>query len=439
MPDVLMGTLFLAFSVVFYVAGALLCGGRLGVLQVLYLGHMSVQEAPAIYMLFVEGGRAARLFFLVNSWAAFLMAFIMLVFLFLRKKEGGSEDYYNNGFLLSGFEKNREVMYFYFCFCLLLLLFYMAKTGASPLFSLLSGQLSGYDAVGARLSANAGQQGLIFGMALRFFMPMLFMMGMVLLVAGKGANKFFPWLCILVAFVYTAWAMDKTPVVALFVLLSFYFIFYRQELKRIKKVAVFDKKYASRALKKNKRMILVFFVLAIAYPIFIFAFLPASDNGWDYVAGHIFKRIFFIPALNSYTAIDLFSESERFTFFKDISGYALLAGEEYFNLSFFVASHRGMIEGSYSPPAAIGNFYAQAGMVGVFCGVIISVFVFKFSEVLIKSMYSPSIVKAPAYILLVYGAFRFSWANFHTILATEVIFPAILMVVTARIFFGKRI
>jgi len=98
-----------------------------------------------------------------------------------------------------------------------------------------------------------------------------------------------------------------------------------------------------------------------------------------------------------------------------------------------------MIEGSYSPPAAIGNFYAQTGMVGVFVGVVTAVLVFKLAEYFILNIKSSNIVKSSSYILLAYGAFRFSWANFHTILVTEVVLPAVLMVVLAKILVGKRL
>lgn len=435
MADVVFGAMFLALSVIFYVSSWVLYGNRFGILPVMYLSHILIQEIPAIYILFMDGGGAASLFFMINSLSSCLIAFFMFLILFFGEAPGGRRGNYPGrfDFLLSDPYKNRAIMIFYFCFCFVLLLLYMAKTGSSPLFFLLSGKVSGVDAVEARLAANAGQQGLVFGMALRFFMPMLFMMGVVSLIAGTGGSRFFSFFCVLVAFVYTAWAMDKTPVVALFVLLVLYLVFYRQEIKGRGFESFSDKISVNRALKKTRRILLFFCLLAVIYPVFIFSFLPASENGWGYVAGHIFKRLFFIPALNSYAAVDLFSGSAGFTFFKDISGYASLVGEKYFNLSFFVASHRGMIEGSYSPPAAIGNFYAQAGMVGVVLGVIFAVLVFKLSEALIHRISAPPIIKVPAYIILVYGAFRFSWANFHTILATEVVVPAIGMVIIARL------
>jgi len=437
MIDVFLGVLFFVFSVAFFVLGSALYGGRVGVIHILYLSHLFIQEAPAIYMLVVEGGRTAEFFFLINSWSALLMAFLSLLFQFFNAKKEREAKGFSGGVFFNELRENRQVVFFYFCFCLILLLFYVSKTGASPLFSLLSGQLVGFDAVEARLSANAGQQGLIFGMALRFFMPVLFVMGVILLVSGKG--KVLPSMCVLIAFIYTAWAMDKTPVVALFVLLLLYFVFYRQDLKREEELRGPSSAYAADELKKSKKVMLFFVGLAVLYPVFIFSFLPASENGWDYVFGHIFKRIFFIPALNSYAAIEIFSESRGFTFFRDVSGYAKLIGEEYFNLSFYVASHRGMIEGSYSPPAAIGNFYAQTGMVGVFVGVVTAVLVFKLAEYFILNIKSSNIVKSSSYILLAYGAFRFSWANFHTILVTEVVLPAVLMVVLAKILVGKRL
>jgi hypothetical protein len=183
-------------------------------------------------------------------------------------------------------------------------------------------------------------------------------------------------------------------------------------------------------LKNAKRKFSVFIILsfsvALTYPLLIFSKLPVASQGLGYLIKHVFLRIFYKPAINSHAAFEVFPNLMNFTYFHDISLYAKVFDFVYIPMSSLIASYRGMTEMTQSPPAAVGNFYAQGGWVVIIGGVLLASVIFRCTEYLILTINRKTVLQVSLYSLLIYAAFRFSWANFHTILFTESIMPLVL-------------
>jgi hypothetical protein len=336
----------------------------------------------------------------------------------------------------SSYIYGRTTLFFliYSSFCLFLFVSYIQNVGSSPLLGLITGRLNPLDAAFARAESGAGSVGLIYGIGLRFFMPFLFV------VAFIGSNYFREFslriLCLLmmvVAFLYNGWASDKTPVAMLFFLVMIsLFLRHRQE-RLFTPYALKSFRRLSHQFVKRKRgfyiAVVVSGVMLFAYPVFVFSLKPAGEQGLAYIILHVFLRIVWKPALTGYAAFDAFSTTYSFTGFADIKKLADLVGWEYVDLSKLMAVYQGMptSTNANTPPPAVGNFYAQGGWLVIVFGVLLASFVFKFTENIICRARVKTIVHQALYALLLFGAFRFSWASFHTILASEVIVPIMLV------------
>jgi len=385
---------------------------------------------------FLQGYPEAEFFFLINASVAMLISLLGLMSPF-RLTSFTVGRLFNKDIV--GAPRRGGFYGLFFIFCLGLFVSYVSKLGGSPLYMLLIGGISPDDLVAVRMEANAGKQGLIYGMGLRFFMPVLFLMAIARLSYWHTGSRFFGLFSIAIPFLYVAWALDKTPVVSLFVMLLIYFLLYRKRLVWcVRNSRVDIKKRFLKRIRKVNRLLLAFTLCVFIYPIFIFSKLPAGELGFEYILSHIFSRLFIIPSINSYNAIELFKSSLEFTYFLDVNSYSALIDKEPINLSFLISEYRGMGAENYSPPAAVGNFYAQAGLIGVMAGVVVATLCFQAMEWLILSLKSPEMLRISLYVVLMFGAFRFSWANFHTLLATETVFPCLIMLLIGRLFVKKR-
>ena len=306
----------------------------------------------------------------------------------------------------------------------LLLVIYVVLVPSFPLYNLISGTS---DIASFQIERReAASLGLIFGVAQRFIMPLLFVLGILgaSYLPSRNAKRWSVF-AVIIAFLYNSWPGNKTPVATLFTVATFAVIFWR-----MRPVAVTDSigkhrtnNYQKRKKKKPFRM-QPFFLLSVAalYPVLIFMYKPAGKQGYGYIFESVFTRIFFKPAENTYAAFELYS-IRPFTEFADIDKLANLFGWPIVHLSQEISIYRGFGEFTNSPPAAIGNFFAQGGIPVLMFGTLLAATIFKIVENMIYNAKYKSPVIIAFYALLLFGAFRFSWANFHTLLFTELFGP----------------
>lgn len=331
----------------------------------------------------------------------------------------------------SGIKRATWVLYNTLLVCgLLLFAAYVYRAGSTPLIELLTGQLDGKEARIARAEAGVGHAGYIFGIGLRFYMPMLFLLALLGFSIYRGfLRRGALGLGMVVAFLYCAWATDKTPVAALF-LTAFMLVLIRLQeqpnihtIKRSRHLHQPKRKYRRRLLAGGVLLVLLVF----AYPVLIYMFKPVGQFGLDYAISSVFERVGYKPARNSYAAFEAIYSGWEHTYFRDISKLAWLFDWPYISLSTEIALYKGQSAYTNAPPTATGTFYAQGGWVVLCLGVFIAAGVFRCVENLLLRGRIKCAPNLALYALLMYGAFRFSQANFHTILFTETILPLLLL------------
>lgn len=432
-PILLAGT-FLLLSIGLMAARySLLHPLRINVVLVLYGSHMLFQAVASFYFLLADIGPAAMDYFLACALTAFLIPAGALL----------ADTVFPAGrscrltFFYRGLDTRLSVLRAFWVFYLFLLtggvlVFagYMREIESAPLVALVAGHLEGESARIARVDAGVGEAGYIYGVGLRFFMPVLFLSGLLGLSVYRGLIKRAACLAgMILAFIYCAWATDKTPVAALFLIAFLVALIRAREIHNTDRTAL-----ETMALRKNlkrKRRLLVGAVflalLVIAYPAFIYMFKPAGQLGLGYVLVSVFERVGYNPAFNSYTAFEAIKTGWPHTYFRDISKLAWLLGWSYIPLSTEIALYKGQAAYVNAPPTAIGTFFVQGGWTVLCVGVIAASGIFRLVENFLVRSGPKSMAILVLYALLLYGAFRFSQASFHTILFTETILPLLLV------------
>lgn len=414
------------FSLVFIAAGSFLALSRfhlfslksLNAIQVMFVSHVLTQIIPAMLLTFDKTLPEAQTFLLYNTIAAILIPLGGLsADLFFPK--GSISKFYRRPIANTLSDRKIFLRFFlvYFGFCAFIFVAYVSKAPAMPLANLVSGA-SDYSAH-ALARREATSQGLIYGIALRFFMPFLFVLSVIGFSYFKTrSTRLFLFAAASMALLYNAWPGSKVPVAILFLLtLTVISISSGERASSVRSPAE-----VAKARRKRRRFMLFMILGLIGYPFVIYLFTPIGRLGFQFILEQIFARIFFKPALNSYYAFEMFSD-QVYTHFSDVKKWAALTGQEYFPLSTEISYYKGYDVFSNSPPAAIGNFYAQGGPTVVVVGVLVAAFMFRFAE----NIFRLSAIKTPVTItcmgFLVYGAFRFSWANFHTLIMSELFVP----------------
>lgn len=415
----------------------LLSLSRINVIQVMFMTHIFAQFIPATIFA-TDGTEIGARFLMHNAAAAFLIVVGAVVADLIFKKE-------NAGFyatpLTEAPQLRRNYSAFFlifFCGCFAIFIVYVLRAPSIPAYDLLfSSNIDFAEHAAARREVST--MGTIFGIAQRFLMPLLFLLCLIGTQYFRSRSlRTIAWCGLIMALLYQAWPGSKTPVAALFMTAGFLILLRKSEALS-QPVKIKNNLSKTSRIKKSKRgnyiKLALFISITILYPVFIYMNKPVGQFGLIFVIEQVFSRIFFKPAENAYASYIYFS-SRDFTYFKDISALSYIIGQDFQNLSQTIAVFRGFGNFTNSPPPAIGTFYAQGGATVVMLGVPFASFMFRSYEHLCLRL-----VKTPLsialYVLLIYGSFRFSWANFHTLLFTELFFPlTILLLVATNL--GKR-
>lgn len=394
---------------------------RPGAVHILYLFHITAQLCPAFAMSLSPEKTAALDFMLACGVAALLIPLGAMLADFIWPAQANVHAGAEAALYDHALAKKSYGFGFFVGLTVLataVFVFYLLKVDVFPLYD----ELTGVDrATVIQHRQEAMGAGYIYGWTRVFLMPLVFVTGLLVWRdTTRIYQKFFIMAALLMAVVYTAYTAEKAPVAMLFIL-GFMAVFYSLSLPDL----------LWGGYQKYKKLILcggAALLLALIYPFFIFISISdVADRGLFYILKvGILERIFWRPAVNTYTAFEIFPHILPFTCFQDIGKLAGLLGWPEIKLSQEIGWYKFAIP-MKAPPPSIGTFYAQGGWMALCVGVVLSAFLFRLAEMFLLSRQGRGSLEIALYLLLVYGAFRFSWAKFHSIFMTETFVPAAIV------------
>ena len=397
------------------------------VLQVMFWTHVLAQFIPSLILAHEVNTESSRTF-VTNAAIASLMIPIggQLANLFGTNKNKNS--IYTMPLDNSHHQQiaSKKFHILLLSFCGIVFVTYVLRAPFIPLLELFSDSA---DFVVHNLERReASSLGLIYGISLRFFMPLLFILSVVSYSYYRSISlKYLILIGVMMSLLYNAWPGSKTPVAMLFILVFFTQLI-RKNSPSISNRKKRQKRNGSPSIKFVKKYLLLLVILGfvLGYPLLIYMVKPVGQLGFAHVFEQVVLRIFLKPAENNFAAYELFSYT-AFTQFADIRFIAEFLGLSPISLSKEIAVFRGFGDFTNSPPTAIGTFYAQGGDTVVYLGFLFASFIYKFAENLIRGNASITPFVISIYSILMFAAFRFSWANFHTLLFTEIFGPMLLV------------
>lgn len=394
---------------------------RPGAVHILYLFHITAQLCPAFVMSLSPENPAALDFMLACGVAALLIPLGAMLADFIWPEKAnvhvGQEVVLYDHTLAKksygfGFFVGLTVL------AITVFIFYLLKVDVFPLLDELTGVDRAIVIENRKLAMAAGY---LYGWARVFLMPLVFVTGLLVWRdTTRIYQKFFIILALLMAVVYTAYTAEKAPVARLFVL-GFMAVFYSLSVPDLLR----------GGYQKHKKLVLgggAALLLVMVYPVFIFiSYDAAAERGLFYILKvGVLERIFWRPAVNTYTAFEVFPHILPFTCFQDVGKFAALLGWPEIKLSQEIGWYKFAIP-MKAPPPSIGTFYAQGGWMALCVGTVLAAMVFRLAEMFLLSRQGRGSLEIALYLLLVYGAFRFSWAKFHSIFMTEAFVPAAIV------------
>lgn len=385
------------------------------VTHALYFFHITMQFIPAVFFCFYpEKYAVAPLYLLACSIAALGIPLGSLLSCWLMQRP------IHNVFEVSDdidiIRRSKHFTLGWAIFGAAIIISFLIQAPPSPLYALIAKQ-DGF----LNIQMNREiilNMGYIYGLARVFILPIL---ALFLLLQWKNTHSYLGKFLIitLITFIglYAAYPSSKTPVAMLLLLIIMLGFTYNQNSLN-----------SFQAIRSKLPLFILLSAAILLYPIFIFsmkAFGQANDIFTVIIDG-VLSRIFYNPAANAYFAFQIIPDIFPFTHFRDIGKLTQLMNWEPYPLAQRIALSRHYFL-SQSPPPSIGGFYAQWGWPLVIAGPIIAAAIFKSVETLVLSVKKLSPIELALYTLLLYGAFRFSWARFHNILLTECIIPVLVV------------
>lgn len=393
---------------------------RPGVIHWLYGFHMTAQWMPGIFFFFESERTAGAPFFLAMSLAAVLIPLggVAVAYIFPHTRQIDALSSPKDKGI--GAEKDMTAFFpLLFAAVFVTIGFYVQAVPKSPLIDLLQGH-SAVSVMQSRLAAS--DAGYVYGLARIFMMPFAFIFCLMAWRRKQGFVVSLALATVMAAtLAYNGYNTEKMPVAMIFLLGLMCFV-YKADFTR--------KGINWRYLWP----ILLLVVLILAYPVLVFLFTPnVVGKGFFYLFKvGIFDRIFLRPAVNAYYAFELFPHFYPYTCFQDVVKLANVMDWPVFRLPQEVAMYKYGISMN-APPPSVGNFYAQAGWLGVVLGTVAAAFIFRLLEAFLLSRPRQTAIEFCLYMMLLYGAFRFSWSNFHNIFLTETIVPVLFVLAFAKL------
>ena len=392
-------------------------------LGVYYIGHLSMQFIPALFLLQDPQLPASSKYL----WACVLTAILIpvsgIIGSFLYNNSAVSADQvrwsrFNN---MSEARAAKQFVVILGIVASLILVSFIRHSSSAPVLHLFQqthetrelNQLRRY----VLDESIPGAYQYLYGFTQVCLMPFLFLVAFTLWRHLRSVRfRVFLLYCMGVAMVYNSYASRKTPIAMMFVL-AFIAYWINRDPSSVR---------GHRPLQFRRVFVLTFTLLcAVGYPILVFKFkaFGESKTVWEILVHGVLTRIFTKPAFNTYMAFEVFPDREAFTAMMDINKLATLFGKEFVPLSHVIAFYKGQEWFVNAPPASVGNFYALAGWLGVVVGTILATVILKAFQGALASCQRWTVMHTVIYTFLLYGAFRINFANFHTVFMTEVFVP----------------
>lgn len=318
-------------------------------------------------------------------------------------------------------------------FILLLGLFLLIK--AIPILSLIGG--SDLSEVKEQ-RASSSSAGTAFALARLFFVPFL-----AALVAASWSYlkarraRLLGAFTLTLSFVYQTYTSRKTPVVTLLLALFVVAVFHSAGLRSFARS--FRNRSARRRARWTRIAALTLVVGMIGYPIAVFSLKPYGQTSSirEVIAGGLAARAVTKPAQNTYYAFEMFPKALPFTLGSDIPLVASLTGKQLVDLSSLIAVRQGLRPEVNSPPTSVGAFWAEAGWLGIILGSVLAGLIYTMLDRSVRRLAGHPVGIA-LMAMLYWGAIRFSMGYFHAILLTETVVPALLVLISWKLWAGKR-
>lgn len=384
------------------------------ILHPLYFFHILAQVMPAGIFLFDNGYVSAANYWLACGMTALLIPLGGLIVDTIFPTHSAAPDMTSR----LAIEKDNQQSWIFGSTLAIIAIaicgLFAIRIESFPLLDLILGNPHS-DVMKGRSEIN--EAGYVFGFARVFIMPLLF--AWILLVwkdIKTRPRKIAATALLVMALFYNGYSSAKTPIAMLLVIGATALII-RSKGKLFNKSA-----------RGTLISISLLAILTISYPLIIFLLKPfGKENSlMTIITQGIFERILHRPAKNSYATFELFPDQLPFTFFGDIEKLSILTNAPIFKLQHEVSLYK-FGEAIAAPPPSVGGFYAEVGWAMVIVGALIAACLFRSIERLLTRKYNNTNIETALYAILVYGAFRFSWAPFHSIFMTETFMPIVLV------------
>jgi hypothetical protein len=406
----------LFFSIIFFKIHEF----KLAVVDMMVWAHVFIILVPSIVFLVVEDRENAFRFYLAAAMGTLLLPLGALIgqLLFPLTEQKRLEFRYAPVKTNPLTDANTlRVMAVLLAICTVSVLLLAVSTSQYPLKALFSG--SDVLLVKSLRRETGESSSFINDLTLWTLAPVLFVTAILYWRNAKTlSTKVFLLACMIVPFLNNSYSGRKTPVATMF-LLGLIATF----------IASQRKPQLLRFSMRKMRLFIFFGIVIIGYPLSVFMFLPAGTtyDFWELMRVGIFDRIFLKPADNTYAAFLLFPETYEFTRFFDIGKIASLLGAETLHVSSMISfSYHGTTENS--PPVSVGVAYYQHSWPGVVIISLLVGMVLKISENIFVSSVDKTPFSIALYALLVNGAIRISWGEYHSVFMTEALVPVFVMI-----------
>jgi hypothetical protein len=406
-------------------------------------GFMATHFLPAVVFRFDHTMTQSNQFLLANCVAIVTFAMgVVFANLMMRMKVDEIDDFYRACLAGRPSFMDRVAVLTFGLICVFVLAAYIHDVPSYPLYLMFSRSASSQSINLLRRDVTGSTMGsplwYLYSLSRVFFMPLLFISIIALWKSLRGwLEKAFGVACILVVLIFNSWSASKTSVALLFVLATFFLLMRLNEVPDGSGAQLTPAMRLAASRRRWRLVLGIFGVgsLVVVYPLvnFMFrAFGQHADIPTILYEG-IFKRIFATPAMLSYRQFQMFPTHFDFTNFRDVRKFASVFGLEYFDLSEATAIFQGSGANSNAPPSTLGNFWAQGGWPVIMLGFFFVGVIFQSLQLWVFRSAPRSRLTLGIVALLMWGAFRINMQGFHTVMLSEAIIPASVMLIVWRI------
>lgn len=344
---------------------------------------------------------------------------------------------------------DRNFLFAYGGVCLVIFGCYVFMVPDWPLLGLLTGSSSTAEVNAARRDVLGPTMGTplwyVFGVTRATLIPIL--AGLVVAMyphLRTQRDRIYLVVLGVAALAYNSWSGAKTPVSVLFVMaLLVMLLTYgvdsfwgrtRTMTARFRSLKQTGSPPRLSSRGTPRKIMALTAIIVVAYPVAIFSQKSFGQDRplTDIIATGVVDRIMRTPAFLSYYQFEIFPEERPHTEFRDVRMLTIVTGQEYVDLSRVTGMMARGTAKTNAPPAMLGNFYAQGGIGGMVTGSLLVGAILVFLQGWVVRRIPPNPVSVAVCGFLSWAAFRLSMTAAHSVLMSEGIVVALLVLLAWR-------